>query len=356
VELRKAITKAGGHVILKYFPHDEARYNFSRDFYELAQSHQLCYAPLKYFEGLVEDADHGLTILSNNPRGLEGVNSKNVSMHTNALTKLREFYTKKEQQGKFTWTLALYGTPELATEAGLSERQYWNQIIKACFLDKKEPKKVWQQVYKNLKKYKEKLNTLKANKLHIKGPDANLWVNVGAYRQWLIASGPNMPSFEIYTSPDWRGTEGWIRFNQPLYYGGNKIEGVELVFKNGRVVKFDAKTGKNTLSDMIRTENADKVGEFSLTDRRHSKITKFMANTLYDENTGGRNGNTHIALGNAYTDTCLRKGLSPKDWDKLGFNKSSVHTDIISTAPRIVTAYLEDGSSKVIYKDGQFNL
>ena len=54
---------------------------------------------------------------------------------------------------------------------------------------------------------------------------------------------------------------------------------------------------------MIAQDNADKVGEFSLTDRRHSRITKFMATTLFDENMGGEFGNTHIALGNAYKDS-----------------------------------------------------
>ena len=57
------------------------------------------------------------------------------------------------------------------------------------------------------------------------------------------------------------------------------------------------------LHEMIATENADRVGEFSLTDARLSPIDRFMADTLYDENIGGPFGNTHLALGNAYQDT-----------------------------------------------------
>ena len=109
---------------------------------------------------------------------------------------------------------------------------------------------------------------------------------------------------------------------------------------------------------MIATEGADMVGEFSLTDKRFSRITKFMAETLFDENIGGENGNTHIALGNAYHD-CYEgdpSKLSKKDWAKLGFNDSSVHTDIISTAPRTVTAHMKDGTTKVIYRNGQYVL
>jgi len=81
-----------------------------------------------------------------------------------------------------------------------------------------------------------------------------------------------------------------------------------------------------------------------------------MAETLFDENIGGPNGNTHLALGNSYHD-CFSGNpgkVSKKEWERLGYNSSSVHTDIISTAPRKVTATLPNGKEIVIYKDGQF--
>ncbi len=109
---------------------------------------------------------------------------------------------------------------------------------------------------------------------------------------------------------------------------------------------------------MIESPNADKIGEFSLTDSRFSRITKFMAETLYDENIGGSHGNTHIALGSSYHD-CYNGNaakLHKKDWEKLGFNDSSVHTDIISTTPRTVTAFLKNGQEKIIYKNGEFTI
>ena len=54
---------------------------------------------------------------------------------------------------------------------------------------------------------------------------------------WVGCSGRNIPSFEIFTSPDWRGTEGWISFNQPLYRYGNLVRGIRLEFSDGRVVR-----------------------------------------------------------------------------------------------------------------------
>jgi aminopeptidase len=83
-----------------------------------------------------------------------------------------------------------------------------------------------------------------------------------------------------------------------------------------------------------------------------------MATTLYDENIGGPNGNTHIALGGSYHD-CYDGNpakIAKTQWAELGFNDSAVHQDFISTAPRTVTAYLKNGKEKMIYKNGMFAL
>jgi aminopeptidase len=200
---------------------------------------------------------------------------------------------------------------------------------------------------------------LQIETLHIKGNDADLHIKIGEHRKWLSGGGKNIPSFEIFTSPDWRGTNGSIRFNQPLYYSGKRIAGVSLRFENGIVVESSATENQDALKEMIAQENADKVGEFSLTDKRHSRITKFMATTLFDENMGGEFGNTHIALGNAYKDTFTGDMATVPDeqWSEMGYNSCpKVHTDIISTTNRTVTAILRDGSEKTIYRNGQFEV
>jgi len=119
--------------------------------------------------------------------------------------------------------------------AGLSEKEYWQQIIKACFLDEKNPIAKWKKVYREIDMYRARLNKLspKIDKLHAVGPDMDIWYTLGEKRAWLAGSGRNIPSFEIFTSPDWRGTNGWIRINQPLYRYSNKITGIELWFKDG---------------------------------------------------------------------------------------------------------------------------
>jgi aminopeptidase len=83
-----------------------------------------------------------------------------------------------------------------------------------------------------------------------------------------------------------------------------------------------------------------------------------MAETLFDENMGGPHGNTHIALGMSYNDTFSGNvaKLTKPQAKALGFNDSSVHTDIISTTERTATLHMKDGSTKVIYKNGEFTL
>jgi aminopeptidase len=101
---------------------------------------------------------------------------------------------------------------------------------------------------------------------------------------------------------------------------------------------------------------AKRVGEFSLTDKRFSKIDKFMANTLYDENYGGRYGNCHLALGSSYSNTYVGDAsrLTKEKKKSLGFNDSALHWDLVNTEEKSVTAYLRSGGKVVIYEKGMF--
>ena len=359
IEVRKTILRAGGHVISKYIPDDDFQYQPLRDFYELANEKQLKFFPKKYVRGLVEQIDHSIAIISErNKLVLEGIDPKKIMIATAAMKPFRDWLEKKEDKGKFTWTLGIYGTSEMARHAKLTLNEYWQEIIKGCYLDEEDPIKKWRQVQKKINTYRDKLNRLVIEKLHITGEDVNLWIKLGAQRKWVGCQGRNIPSFEIFTSPDWRGTNGWIRFDQPRYHNEHLIKNIELEFKNGRVIKYKASRNQQYLKEMIELPGADKVGEFSLTDGRFSRITKFMAECLFDENMGGSQGNTHIALGKSYHD-CYKGELTKmtqKNWRKLGFNDSAIHADLVSTKKRQVKAYLSSGSTKIIYKDGKFTI
>lgn len=350
--LQKAVLKAGGHYITRYSPE-----NNSKQFYDLASKEQLTFFPSKYVKGVVDQADHFLSIISTvNKKELEKVDPKKIMLRSKSAKQYGEWRDEKENNGKLSWTMGLYGTKEMAREAGLSQRKYWKQIIRACYLDEKDPVKKWRQIDKEIKRILETLNKMKIESVKIKAKNIDLFVGLGKNRKWLGGSGCNIPSFEVFISPDFRKTEGKISFDQPLYRYGNLVKGISLEFSKGKVVKVNAKQGGNVLKEMIAVEGANQIGEFSLTDIRFSKITKFMAETLYDENFGGKWGNTHIALGKAYKESCTSNPAKVKkaDWKKMGFNESVIHTDIVSTENRIVTAVLEDGKEKVIYKNGKF--
>lgn len=352
--LQQSILEAGAHPLMRLLPT-----GFDRSFYRLANDDQLTFFPQRYLKARANLIDHSIGILAEHDlHELKGIDPKKIIKSAESKKKIRDWLNKKEYQGRFTWTLALYGTPAYATEAKLSLNAYWQQIITACFLDEADPVKHWQSVFQEISRVKKKLDRLNIQKIHLEAQDIDLWIGLGKKRQWLGGGGRNIPSFEIFTSPDWRQTEGTIAFNQPLYRYGNLITGIKLHFKKGKIVEATAKQNQDLLLQMIARPRADRIGEFSLTDGRLSRITKFMANTLYDENIGGPFGNTHIAIGMAYKDAYQGdpQSLKKSDWHKLGFNDSGEHTDMMSTQNRTVTAVLPGNRTKVIYRDGQFTV
>jgi len=353
-EIQKQIILSGGHVIPRY--HFEGMGAF---FMENASMKQVKKYHADYHEGLMATIDHSISVLgSTDPHGMKDVNPKKRIASNKSMYPIKQMRNTKENAGKFSWTLCLYGTSEMAKESGQSVRDYWKQIIKACYLDDPDPIKRWKEIASKIKHTVDAMTKLtqKIDHIHMAGDDCDLKITLGKKRKWAGGSGRNIPSFEVFTSPDWRGTNGWIRFNQPLYRNGKMARGIYLKFKDGVVIESSADSGYDLLQSILDTPGGDRVGEYSLTDSRLSRIDQFMAETLYDENQGGKNGNTHIALGSAFQNLYTGK-KTPKDdagWNKKGFNTSATHVDIISTAPRKVTAYMKDGSKRVIYKDGQY--
>lgn len=353
-EIYKDVLAMGAHPMVNVI--DD---NFRKIYLSDADEKQLAFFPKAFYKGLSDTIDHWIRILADDdPMLLKGVDPKKIMLANKSAKPFRDWLDEKEDKGKFTWTLCLYGTEGMAKEAGLSLKEYWNQIIKACYLRDKNPILKWQNTFKEIQRIQNKLNKLPIDKVHLEAKETDLWLTIGENRKWLGGSGRNIPSFEIFTSPDWRGTEGKVYFDLPLYRYGNIIKDIRLEFKKGKIVKATASKNEKLLQEMIAQKNADKVGEFSLTDKRFSKISSFMANTLYDENFGGNNGNTHIAVGKAYHDACsvpLNK-MTKADFKKLGYNDSPEHTDIISSGSRKVTAYLKNGKSVVIYEKGIFQI
>ncbi|MBP9561052.1 MAG: aminopeptidase [Syntrophorhabdaceae bacterium] len=270
---------------------------------------------------------------------------------------LRDILDERENQGVYSWTLCTYPTEELARQARTTIEDYTGQIIKACYLDKDNPVAAWDEIHRDVRAIKRWLNSLKVKYLQIESRNIDLRITPGEKRQWKGVSGHNIPSFEVFFSPDWRGTDGVYYANLPSFRSGNYVEDVHLTFEKGAVTKVEAKTGREFIEKQLAMDmGANKVGEFSLTDKRFSRIDRFMADTLFDENFGGDYGNCHLAVGASYADTYAgdpREMTRPLK-KRMGFNDSALHWDLVNTEDKTVTAHLVTGKRLIIYEKGMF--
>jgi aminopeptidase len=325
--------------------------------YLLSNSRQLKFIPPGE-EALYRNLNGGIYILApDSLTHLSGIDPIKIASALKARKFLRDILDRREEERLFSWTLCVYPTEELAGHANLSLDEYTKQVAGACFLDRKDSVSHWEEIYQNAQTIKKWLNRMKVKKFHIESDRMDLVVTPGEKRKWIGISGHNIPSFELFMSPDWRGTNGIYYADQPSYRNGNYIQGIRIDFKDGIARRVSAEKGEDFLKKQLAMDGgANKVGEFSLTDKSFSKINRFMANTLYDENFGGKFGNCHIALGASYSDTYSGdpSQLTKELKQDLGFNDSALHWDIVNTEKKRVTAYLLHGKTCTIYDNGSF--
>jgi aminopeptidase len=352
--LYAGILKRGLHPVVRM----GLTHGMERNFYKTSNKEQLVFIPpgeKELYEGI-----HGRIFLRapESLTHLKDVDSVRIGKVLVSRKPLRNLLDRREEQGVYSWTLCSFPTHELAKQAKTSLRKYTDQIVKACYLDQADPVKEWQTIHKTVGTIKKWLNGLKIDHLHIESSTMDLKITPGEKRVWKGVSGHNIPSFEIFFSPDWRGTQGTYYANLPSFRSGNYVEEVRLTFDQGSVTRVEAKTGREfVLKQTAMDKGASKVGEFSLTDKRFSRINRFMADTLFDENFGGAYGNCHLALGASYTDTYAGNPADLTDDLKkqLGFNDSALHWDLVNTENKTVTAHLKTGQKRVIYENGRFN-
>jgi len=329
-----------------------------QQFFDIARPQQLVFQPpgektfYQHLSGSIFlHAPEAITHLSH-------IDPNKIAQAAIARKYIRDLLEKREERALFSWTLCVFPTKALAKHAGLSQKNYTSQIIKSCFLNRRSPIDEWKRIFNNASEIKAWLNRMQVQHYHIESQHMDLEITPGESRKWIGISGHNIPSFELFLSPDWRGTRGVYYADQPSFRSGNLVKNVTIKFKNGKAVEVKAKKGLAFIKKQLAMDQgADKVGEFSLTDKRFSKINQFMANTLFDENYGGAHGNCHIALGASYSDTYNgdTSQLTKKIKSKLGFNDSALHWDLVNTEKKRVTAHLKDGKKVTIYENGKFN-
>lgn len=353
IPLQTTILKAWGHPFIQYLPEW-----VDRNFYENASDEQLSFVAESYAKWKIESMRHLLWVkLDSDLHELDGIDASKIMKRVRANKAFRELRDKKEREWKFSWTICVYWTEAMAKEAWLSLEEYRDQIINACFLNEPDPVKKWKEVYWEIHRVMDKLNELKLEYVHVVWPDEDLKLKIWADRVWCGWRSCNIPSFEVFTSPDCRDVNWWVKFNQPLYRYWSLVEWIRLEFKDWKLEKASADKNDNILQEMIKIEWMDRLWEFSLTDCRISKITHFMAEALYNENIWWKYGNTHVALW-LWLDECYnwnKEKLNDFEFKKtIWLNYSAEHVDLISTANRRVVWTLKNWEEILIYDDGKF--
>ena len=244
------------------------------------------------------------------------------------------------------------------------EKLYLN-IMKMCMVDRNDPVAAWDEYIEKNNYYKNELNNMGISKLHytnslgtdltIEIPEGNIWINLDkkdANGGMMIA---NMPSYEIFTSPDYRKTNGIVYSSKPLLYNGRRVEDFYFVFKDGKVESFDAKVGKDILATLlVEDELASYLGEVALVpyDSPISNTGLVFNTTLFDEN-----ASCHLAVGHSFPN-CFKDAdkLSDEELVEKGCNGSKTHVDfMIGTSDLEIEAETKNGKV-LIFKNGNFNI
>ncbi len=263
---------------------------------------------------------------------------------------------RKNEADNLDRCICLYPSEYMAQIGGVDLKTFWNQIKKACYLEEPDPIEEYKKAYIKINKVKKYLNELDINYLSITGNDVDLQLKIGSDRKWIGATYRNIPSFEIYTSPDYRGSNGWIKFNTPNHVHDKTSDGVFFRFKDGELIDIKAEENHVALKDYLSQKNMGRIGEVSFTDKRISKIDKVLNNSLYDENFGGNHGNMHLGMGRSYPATLENhEQLDIHELDQNGLNSNCVfHNDYILRSNFRVIANLSNGEQIKIYENGTY--
>lgn len=264
---------------------------------------------------------------------------------------------ERKMQGRLAWTECVYPTEALAEKSGISLKDYTTRLLRACYLNMPDPVREWQKIARRTKEIARWLTSMDIKTIHMQSELCDLYFSPGENRRWLGATGDNIPGYEIYISPDHRTVNGVYFADLPSLYMDKGVYGVQLEFMDGIAMRAKAMGGEKFLLDQLRADGgARRVGEFSLTDSSISRVDRFMANTILDENFGGEHGSCHIALGQSLSGTFSGPPeiLDRMMMDTLGFSTSAIHWDLVNTEEKTVTANLKEGKQIIIYEKGRF--
>jgi aminopeptidase len=208
------------------------------------------------------------------------------------------------------WVLTQFPTPAYAADAKMPMPDYEEFVTRALFLDRPDPQAAWQELGRRQAGLVEYMTEVREIRIEAANTDITLSV---AGRIWINSDGKrNMPSGEIFTGPVEDSVNGRLRCGFPVCRDGRELVGINLEFREGKVVKAQAEQGEEYLLAMLDLDaGSRRLGELGL--GLNSGIDRFTGSILYDEKIGGT---VHLALGQSYPETG-------------GVNTSALHWDLI---------------------------
>ena len=330
-------------------------------------------APTWLFGGMAEAFRDGncarLGIIGEDPSLLSGQDVDKVSRANRARSAAYKPVVEQITGFNTNWCVISAATPAHAKSVFplLPENEalaaLWTAIFKCTRADQPDPVHAWELHTKALHHRTGLLNAKRYAALAYKGPgtdftlglvEDHIWMGGASVAKNGILCNPNIPSEEVFTMPHRERVDGTVRSTKPLSYQGTFIDGIEVTFEKGRIVKGTASRGAEVFKRMIETDDgASRLGEVALVPHSSpiSASGIVFNETLYDENAA-----SHIAVGQAYSqnmkDTAV---LSVDEKLKRGMNTSLIHVDwMIGSGALDVDGVFKDGKREPLMRGGEW--
>jgi aminopeptidase len=230
----------------------------------------------------------------------------------------------------------------------------WEQVFHVCRMDEDDPVEAWRRRSGELQAVAGRLTDMRLDALRFRGPGTDLTVGLLPTSRWVgggektvdgIEHMANLPTEEVFTTPDPARTSGVVRATKPLEMGGTTVRDLVVRFEDGRAVEFRAESGAEALqARTLRDPGGAFLGEVALVDRegRIAPLDTVFFDSLLDEN-----ASSHIALGSAY------ETVAPEDLDRI--NRSEIHVDFMIGGEDVaVTGVTADGAEVEILTGGRW--